>query len=833
MPAPATVAELLDLVQKSGVADDNRLKPYLEKLKQQGGIPPEPSKVAGLLVRDGMLTYFQAAQLLEGKYKRFTLGKYKVLEKLGSGGMGTVFLCEHKLMRRLVAVKVLPTAKAADEASLGRFYREARAVAAVDHPNLVRAYDIDQDENLHFLVMEYVDGTNLQDLVKKFGPLDVVRACHYIYGAAVGLQHANEIGLIHRDIKPGNILLDRTGVVKILDMGLARLLHDTEDNLTRQYDENILGTADYLSPEQAEDSHAVDIRTDIYSLGATFYFLLTGFPPFPEGTIPQKLIWVRGREPKAIRAIRPEVPEEVVAVVSKMMAKKPEDRYQLPAEIMAALTPWASMPIAPPPVREMPQLSPAVSGGNTGGMRPGASSSPRSMMSPVPALNGLAHSGMATAIGSSITPSPSRISAETQTDGVWESLADLSAGAGTDVATASDGSRTPLPQPKSAKYRAMVAGKKKSLPILAICVAGLLFVTAAIGTYFAFFNKKSTVEPTALGDRVKRIVVSRPQAQAGAENAVATLREAIQKAGLGDTISIAESPLTEPFLRLRSLKDLTIESGLPGGKPVSVLFESPGGNGSSLPVFELSGCDNIRIKDLDIDGRGVAEFGIVVSGNAPGVTLENVTVRNVKSTPFRLANVAGLPGRSTTLDRVRALVSQSNDAAVRVEATGTLVTKFVAIRNSRFEGPGKIGLKFDGALNDVEATGNRFYKLEAAIVLSRIAEGRPYRAQLNENTIYESKFGLQFVGMGSGPMHLTVNRNYFAKTQAIVEGPGVVGVGAAENGQRESGPGNGPIAAQPIDSPQLPPPNPDDDATFLRFPASSGPMIGASRIGAK
>src|SRR5258707_15853255 len=152
MPAPATVAELLDLVQKSGVADQNRLTPYLDKLKQKGGLPAEPSKFAGLLVRDGLLTFFQAEQLLQGKYKRFSLGKYKVLEKLGSGGMGTVFLCEHKLMRRLVAVKVLPTAKAADEASLGRFYREARAVAAVDHPNIVRAYDIDQDENLHFLV---------------------------------------------------------------------------------------------------------------------------------------------------------------------------------------------------------------------------------------------------------------------------------------------------------------------------------------------------------------------------------------------------------------------------------------------------------------------------------------------------------------------------------------------------------------------------------------------------------------------------------------------------------------------------------------------------------
>src|SRR5437667_8561884 len=161
----------------------------------------------------------------------------------------------------------------------------------MDQPNIVRAYDIDQDENLHFLVMEYVEGTNLQDLVRKAGPLDVTRACHYVYGAAVGLQYANDIGVVHRDIKPGNILIDRAGVVKILDMGLARFFHDEEDNLTRMNDENVLGTADYLAPEQAIDSHTVDIKADIYSLGATFYFLVTGHPPSPEGPVAQKLMW--------------------------------------------------------------------------------------------------------------------------------------------------------------------------------------------------------------------------------------------------------------------------------------------------------------------------------------------------------------------------------------------------------------------------------------------------------------------------------------------------------------------------------------------------------------
>src|SRR5262249_16468667 len=153
-------------------------------------------------------------------------------------------------------------------------------------PNIVRAHDIDQDGPLHFLVMEYVDGTSLQDIVTRHGPMDLVRACHYVRQAAEGLQHAHAAGLVHRDIKPRHLLLDRAGLVKILDMGLALFFHDSDDNLTKQHDSQaVLGTADYLSPEQAMSSHEVDIRADIYSLGVTFYFLLTGTTPFSDGTV--------------------------------------------------------------------------------------------------------------------------------------------------------------------------------------------------------------------------------------------------------------------------------------------------------------------------------------------------------------------------------------------------------------------------------------------------------------------------------------------------------------------------------------------------------------------
>jgi serine/threonine protein kinase len=363
MPSPTTIDEFLELVRKSGVVEEKRLGAYLDKARTAQALPAEPARLAGVLVRDGVLTQFQAEQFLQGKWRRFTIGKYKVLERLGQGGMGSVYLCEHKLMRRRVAVKVLPTAKADDTSSLERFYREARAVAALDHPNIVRAYDIDQDDKLHFLVMEHVDGSSLQEIVKKVGPMDVLRACHYIRQAALGLQHAHEsAGLVHRDIKPGNILVDRNGIVKVLDMGLARFFHDEEDVLTRKYEENVLGTADYLAPEQALDSHSVDIRADIYSLGATFYFCMTGRRPFEEGSVAQKLIWHQTRQPKPLRQLRPEIPEGVAAVVEKMMAKDPGHRYSTPAEVADALAPWTQTPIPPPPDDEMPQLSPAAMG---------------------------------------------------------------------------------------------------------------------------------------------------------------------------------------------------------------------------------------------------------------------------------------------------------------------------------------------------------------------------------------------------------------------------------------------------------------------------------------
>ena len=361
MPAPVNVAEFLDLVRKSGLLPDARLDELIDRHRATGTLPQLIDQFAAVLVREGLLTFFQAKQLKLGRYKRFTIGsKYRLLELIGAGGMGAVYLCEHTLMKRLVALKVLPVEKLEDPSSLERFHREARAVAALDHPNIVRAYDIDQHEKLHFLVMEYVDGNSLQDLVARHGPMDPIRAAHYIAQSAVGLQHAHELGMVHRDVKPGNLLLDRTGVIKVLDMGLARFFNKPNDVVTEKYDEKcVLGTADYLAPEQAV-SNQVDIRADIYSLGGTLHFLLTGQTPFPDGTIAAKLVAHQTKDPKPVESFRHDVPPGIIEVLRHMLAKTPEARYQEPIDVADALAEWADLPIDPPPAKEMPGLCPLV-----------------------------------------------------------------------------------------------------------------------------------------------------------------------------------------------------------------------------------------------------------------------------------------------------------------------------------------------------------------------------------------------------------------------------------------------------------------------------------------
>ena len=361
MAAPANPTEFLAVLRKSSLVAEDRLEAELGRYRSAPTPIQTVDQMASSLIRSGLLTRFQAKQIKIGRYKRFEIaGKYRLLELLGVGGMGAVYLCEHMFMKRLVALKVLPVEKLQDQSSLLRFYREARAGAALDHPNIVRAFDIDKFDQLHFLVMEFVDGTSMQEIVARNGPFSPNRAAHYAAQSALGLHHAHELGMVHRDIKPGNLLLERTGLVKVLDMGLARFFDQKNDNVTERFDNNcVLGTADYLAPEQAI-SNVVDIRADIYALGGSLHFMLTGHSPFPDGTVAHKLMCHQTSEPKPVGHYRKDVPAELLAVLHKMMRKNPAERYQSPSEVCDALSRWSDFAIPAPPDNEMPDLCPAV-----------------------------------------------------------------------------------------------------------------------------------------------------------------------------------------------------------------------------------------------------------------------------------------------------------------------------------------------------------------------------------------------------------------------------------------------------------------------------------------
>jgi WD40 repeat protein/serine/threonine protein kinase len=287
--------------------------------------------------------------------------RYRVLGLLGTGGMGAVYKAEHRLMERVVALKVMTRGLVGSAATVERFRREFKASARLSHPNIVAAYDGEQAGDLPFLVMEYVEGTDLARWVAERGPLPAAEACEYVRQAALGLQHAHEHGMIHRDIKPHNLMRTPDGTVKILDFGLARLVADAnsaQGGVTGQG--IVLGTVDYLAPEQADDARQADIRSDLYSLGCTLYHLLSGRPPFPQGTAVQKLMAHSEREPVSLEECRPDLAPGLARVVSRMMAKLPEDRFQTPAEVCAALARFAGQTVVLDPAA----LRGKVSGGS-------------------------------------------------------------------------------------------------------------------------------------------------------------------------------------------------------------------------------------------------------------------------------------------------------------------------------------------------------------------------------------------------------------------------------------------------------------------------------------
>lgn len=337
-----TSEKLVELIRKSELAESQAIDNALDAIRAENGgqLPEDASILAKEFQKHGVVTRWHCDKLLAGKYKGFFLGKHKLLGHLGSGGMSSVYLAEHMMMHTKRAIKVLPQSRLGKSSYLARFQQEAKAIAALNHPNIVRAYDIDNQGDTHYIVMEYVDGDDLQTLVKKVGPLPYDKVADYISQAARGLQHAHDVGLIHRDVKPANLLVNSLGRVKLLDLGLALFSDDSQASLTMDFNDKVLGTADYLAPEQALNSHKVDHRADLYGLGCTMYFLLTGSPPFPDGTIAQRIAKHQSQMPNDIRKLRPTCPGELEGICVKLLQKDPKFRYASAAQTADVLESW-------------------------------------------------------------------------------------------------------------------------------------------------------------------------------------------------------------------------------------------------------------------------------------------------------------------------------------------------------------------------------------------------------------------------------------------------------------------------------------------------------------
>lgn len=343
-PPPAALRDEVPLEQflaelsQSGLISAAEASRLREKAQQEHA----PGSIAGLielLVHEHKLTPYQAEQLVHGRPSRLVLGNYVILEKLGQGGMGTVYKARHRRMNRLVALKVLPPSLSQLPEAIARFQREVEAAARLQHPHIAAAYDADEAGGVHFLVMEYVDGPNLSTCVKQLGPLPLAVAVRLTIQAAQALAAAHAQGIVHRDIKPGNMMVSTQGVLKVLDLGLARMRSGEGSEVPSDMTQTgrVMGTVDYMAPEQARDAKNVDLRADIYSLGCTLYYLATGRPPAEGESLAEKLLWHQTQPLPPLVGQVPHATEELDAVLQKMTAKKPEDRFASMQAVAQAL----------------------------------------------------------------------------------------------------------------------------------------------------------------------------------------------------------------------------------------------------------------------------------------------------------------------------------------------------------------------------------------------------------------------------------------------------------------------------------------------------------------
>jgi len=349
---PTTVESLCNLLGRSRLLATDQIRNAFQRWRGEAGeAAGDLPRFARWLVAKEYLTSYQADLLLRGRADRFFLSDYKLLDRIGAGRMAGVYKAAHKL-GQVVAIKVLPPSKAKEPTSFARFQREARLALKLRHPNIVRAFQVGVDGGLNYLVMEFLDGETLEEVLQRRGKLPPAEAVRLVHQACLGLEHLHEQDMVHRDLKPANMMLvpghvpgrpDTTlqSTLKILDVGLGRALFDEGESSGVPQDltapGTILGTPDYMAPEQGRDAHAADIRADIYSLGCTLYHLLAGQPPFPGGNAVAKIIRHSTEKPPPLKNFNPAVPDGLQQIMDWMMAKDPAQRYPTPERAGQAL----------------------------------------------------------------------------------------------------------------------------------------------------------------------------------------------------------------------------------------------------------------------------------------------------------------------------------------------------------------------------------------------------------------------------------------------------------------------------------------------------------------
>jgi serine/threonine-protein kinase len=353
-PKPKSVqgdvpTDILPILRQSGILPEKVLEEVRAKVLA-GSLPFDARELAQRLIKQGLLTDYQARRILSNRPQALVVARYVIMDRIGSGSMGRVYKAHHQLMGRVVAIKIIAPEIVSNARVVARFQREMKMVGRLDHPNVVRAFDADQIGPTLYIVMEYVAGKSLAQRVRTEGPQPPLAVLDWAAQASRGLAHAHGQAIVHRDVKPSNMLLSETGQVKVLDLGLGILQEADENSNFATADGIAVGTIDYMSPEQACGKE-VDGRSDLYSLGCTMYHLISGKLPFPGDSPVERLGKRLSGSPVPIRDVRPDVPGAVVGVLERMMAARPDDRFQTAEEAAEALQ-AAARPRAAPAARK-------------------------------------------------------------------------------------------------------------------------------------------------------------------------------------------------------------------------------------------------------------------------------------------------------------------------------------------------------------------------------------------------------------------------------------------------------------------------------------------------